>query len=69
MGVAPVILLDDVLSELDPERRAQLLAILAAGGGNQVLVTTTDPFTDVAGFDDVLYHTVRAGVITEDARG
>jgi DNA replication and repair protein RecF len=67
-GVGPVILLDDVLSELDPQRREQLLAILAAGGSNQVLVTTTEPFTDVAGFDDVLYHTVRAGVITQDAR-
>jgi DNA replication and repair protein RecF len=67
-GVGPVILLDDVLSELDPERRAQLLAVLAAGGSNQVLVTTTDPFSGVDGFDDVLYHTVRAGVITEDAR-
>jgi DNA replication and repair protein RecF len=67
-GVAPVILLDDVLSELDPGRRAQLLALLAAGGHNQVLVTTTEPFSGVAGFDDVLYHSVRAGVITEDVR-
>jgi len=64
--VAPVILLDDVLSELDPQRRAQLLALLATGGRNQVLVTTTEPFAGVAGFDDVLYHSVRAGVITED---
>jgi DNA replication and repair protein RecF len=67
-GFAPVILLDDVLSELDPERRAQLLALLAAGGRYQVLVTSTEPFRGVAGFDDVLYHSVRAGVITEDAR-
>jgi DNA replication and repair protein RecF len=66
-GVAPVILLDDVLSELDPDRRAQLLALLAAGR-NQVLVTTTEPFAGVAGFEDVLYHSVRAGVITEDVR-
>jgi DNA replication and repair protein RecF len=67
-GVAPVILLDDVLSELDPERRAQLLALLAAGGRYQVLVTSTEAFRGVAGFDDVVYHSVRAGVITEDAR-
>jgi DNA replication and repair protein RecF len=65
-GVAPVILLDDVLSELDPQRRAQLLALLATPARNQVLVTTTEPFSGVAGFHDVLYHSVRAGVITED---
>jgi DNA replication and repair protein RecF len=64
-GVAPVILLDDVLSELDPLRRAQLLALLATPARNQVLVTTTEPFSGVAGFHDVLYHSVRAGVITE----
>jgi DNA replication and repair protein RecF len=65
-GVAPVILLDDVLSELDPQRRGQLLALLARGG-NQVLVTTAEPISDVAGFDDVVYHSVRAGVIAQDA--
>jgi recombinational DNA repair ATPase RecF len=64
--VAPVILLDDVLSELDPLRRAQLLALLATPARNQVLVTTTEPFSGVTGFHDVLYHSVRAGVITED---
>ena len=51
-----------------PRRRAQLLALLAAGGRNQVLVTTTEPFPGVADFDDVLYHTVRAGVVTQDER-
>jgi DNA replication and repair protein RecF len=66
-GVAPVILLDDVLSELDPDRRAQLLALLAAGGRNQVLVTTTEPFAGVAGFDQVMYHSVSAGVVTQAA--
>ncbi len=66
-GVAPVILLDDVLSELDPGRRAQLLVLLAAGGQNQVFVTTAEPFSSVADFADVLYHTVRAGVVTQDA--
>ncbi len=66
-GVAPVILLDDVLSELDPGRRAQLLVLLAAGGHNQVFVTTAEPFSGVADFADVMYHTVRAGVVTQDA--
>jgi DNA replication and repair protein RecF len=66
-GVAPVILLDDVLSELDPDRRAQLLALLADGGRYQVLVTTTEPFAGGAGFDEVMYHSVRAGVVTDAA--
>jgi DNA replication and repair protein RecF len=65
-GVAPVILLDDVLSELDPGRRAQLLGLLAAGGHNQVFVTTAEPFPGVADFAEVMYHTVRAGVVTQD---
>jgi DNA replication and repair protein RecF len=37
----PVMLLDDVMSELDGERRARLVALLRAGGGQSV-VTTTD---------------------------
>ena len=65
-GVAPVILLDDVLSELDPERRERLLALLATGSRQQVLVTTTEPLTDVGNFEDMLHFTVRAGVVTED---
>jgi DNA replication and repair protein RecF len=67
-GVAPVILLDDVLSELDPGRRTRLLALLAAGGRHQVLVTTTEPLTDIAEFGDVLHHSVRSGVVTEGSR-
>jgi DNA replication and repair protein RecF len=41
-GEAPVVLLDDVLSELDPERRGALQGWLLEGGC-QVIVTTTDP--------------------------
>jgi len=66
-GVAPVILLDDVLSELDPERRRHLLGLLAAGS-HQVLVTTTEPLTEVADFAEVLHFTVRGGVVTRDQR-
>ncbi len=65
-GVAPVILLDDVLSELDPERRRSLLALLASESRHQVLVTTTEPLGDVADFVDVLHFTVRGGVVTPD---
>ncbi len=39
-GSAPVLLLDDVMSELDAARRAMLLTALA--GVNQALLTTTD---------------------------
>jgi DNA replication and repair protein RecF len=39
-GVRPLLLLDDVLSELDPGRRRLLVARVAAGG--QALVTATD---------------------------
>ncbi|MFZ0920768.1 MAG: DNA replication/repair protein RecF [Candidatus Dormiibacterota bacterium] len=66
-GVAPVILLDDVLSELDPERRGRLLTLLAEGS-HQVLVTTTEPLTEVAEFDDVLHFSVRGGAVTQDVR-
>lgn len=68
-GVAPVILLDDVLSELDPERRGRLLGLLAAENRHQVLVTTTEPLTEVADFVDVHHFTVRSGVVTEDEHG
>ncbi len=39
--VAPILLLDDVLSELDPDRRRRLLTAVADGG--QAWVTTADP--------------------------
>ena len=41
-GVAPVLLLDDVLSELDAGRRLRLLAALGAGTGTQALLTTSE---------------------------
>jgi len=38
----PLLLLDDVMSELDAERRARLVAAIVATGG-QALVTATEP--------------------------
>ena len=38
-GATPLVLLDDVLSELDEERRLALSELIAAGG--QTVVTTT----------------------------
>jgi DNA replication and repair protein RecF len=42
-GPRPIVLLDDVFSELDPERAARLSELLAGRG--QVIVTTADPAT------------------------
>lgn len=42
LGYQPLLLLDDVSSELDPERNRQLLDYLEAFDG-QVILTTTDP--------------------------
>jgi DNA replication and repair protein RecF len=39
-GETPILLLDDVMSELDAQRRATLLAALA--GVSQAVVTATD---------------------------
>jgi DNA replication and repair protein RecF len=43
-GATPLLLLDDVFSELDPERRAQLLeAVTSGAGAPQTLITTAEP--------------------------
>lgn len=44
-GVMPVLLLDDVLSELDPVRRRDLLASLASAG-LQTLITSSEPLPE-----------------------
>ena len=41
-GEAPVLLLDDVMSELDPGRRRRLMRTLESPGGGQVLITAAD---------------------------
>jgi DNA replication and repair protein RecF len=41
-GTAPLMILDDVMSELDPERRSRLATRLLEGAG-QALVTATEP--------------------------
>jgi DNA replication and repair protein RecF len=42
-GPRPIVLLDDVFSELDPDRALRLSDLLAGRG--QVIVTTADPAT------------------------
>jgi DNA replication and repair protein RecF len=41
-GAAPLVLLDDVMSELDPSRRRALVELLARTGG-QAVIATADP--------------------------
>jgi DNA replication and repair protein RecF len=62
-GVPPLLLLDDVLSELDPERR-QILASRVARVG-QALITTTDAAMLPASPDQLLE--VTAGAVREAA--
>jgi DNA replication and repair protein RecF len=67
-GTAPLMLLDDVMSELDSARRERLAALVRAEG--QALVTTTDtahvPGADAA---DVALVAVAAGSAVPHARG
>lgn len=69
-GESPVLLLDDVLSELDPERRRDLLTEVAEGG--QSLVSTTEmavlpaSFLDGAHLLQVSGGRVREGAARED---
>lgn len=61
LGEAPVILLDEVLAELDPNRRRALLGRI--GAGHQTLITTTDLNRFDADFvKQAALLTVRAGV-------
>ena len=67
-GRPPLLLLDDVSSELDPERNAFLMHTLASSGA-QVLLTTTDPaLVSRAAGPDTLWLRVEAGELTEDGR-
>jgi DNA replication and repair protein RecF len=58
-GRPPLMLLDDVMSELDTERR-DLLAGLLRGGG-QAVVTATEPEHVPAAIDDELVHVGATG--------
>jgi DNA replication and repair protein RecF len=59
-GSSPVLVLDDVLSELDPDRSAALLANLPAG---QVVITSASPLPPSAHPDRVLEITAGTVVI------
>lgn len=61
-GEWPVLMLDDVMSELDPARRRQLVKYL---GGVQVLITCTDP-DDLAGAEIGAMFRVSGAEITRE---
>ncbi len=62
----PLMLLDDVMSELDRDRRAALVELLTEGGG-QALITTTDLDHVPGGFGPgVARIAVELGRIAED---
>ena len=64
-GEWPVLLLDEVLSELDAERRNFLLA--QVNGVEQVIITTTDPaFFDAALLADMTVLRVEGGRVFEE---
>lgn len=65
-GASPVVMLDDVLSELDRERRSQLLAMLTGSGGAQVLMTTTEPLADLETAPGVRRYRVDDGTVAEE---
>jgi DNA replication and repair protein RecF len=63
---APVIILDDVLSELDPIRRRDLVRLLAEREPQQVLLTTAEPLDDVAPLAVARRLRVDAGRVSEE---
>ncbi len=66
-GMSPVVLLDDVVSELDTQRRTDLLAALAATPAQQVLLATTEPLDGAGAFPGARHFSVQAGSIREVA--
>jgi DNA replication and repair protein RecF len=65
-ATSPVMLLDDVLSELDPERRARLLRTLAGPG--QALISTADARTLPPGVDAARVQIRPADPVAEQDR-
>ncbi|MBV9310949.1 MAG: DNA replication and repair protein RecF [Solirubrobacterales bacterium] len=62
-SASPLMLLDDVMSELDARRREALVEVLHRGGGQSV-ITTTDS-EHVPGADDALHLDVSDGQVLE----
>ncbi|WP_408888427.1 DNA replication/repair protein RecF [Myxococcus faecalis] len=69
-GFLPLLMLDDVSSELDPERNAYLMDYLARSGAQVFLSTTDGSLVRGAAAEDTLWLSVHSGQVTlreEDA--
>jgi recombinational DNA repair ATPase RecF len=64
--VTPLLLLDDVMSELDPERRERLVARLQ-GGGQTLIAAADEESVPAAAMDSVVRAPWRARVRKEAA--
>jgi DNA replication and repair protein RecF len=64
-GTPPVMLLDDVMSELDRHRREALVELLRVSPGQSVITTTDLEHVPGADLDDVARLTVREGHVGE----
>ncbi|MBU8895613.1 DNA replication and repair protein RecF [Corallococcus sp. H22C18031201] len=65
MGFLPLLLLDDVSSELDPERNAYLMNYLAKSGAQVFLTTTDASLVHAAAAQDTLWLSVSTGQVRE----
>ena len=61
LGHLPLLLLDDVSSELDPERNAYLMTYLFGSGAQVVLTTTDGSLVRAAAGEDTRWLSVEAG--------
>ena len=66
IGIEPIILLDDVMSELDTTRRELLIKML--DGYKQVLITTTEKniFESLLQSNQINTFNIKAGTILKD---
>ncbi len=68
-GFLPLLLLDDVSSELDPERNAFLMGYLADSGAQTFLTTTDQAFVQRASGADTRWLAVSGGTVALIERG
>jgi DNA replication and repair protein RecF len=66
LGRPPLLLLDDVSSELDPEKNGHLLRHLSALPGQAVLTTTDRRLLEPAAGDGAVFYRVVAGAFERD---
>jgi DNA replication and repair protein RecF len=63
----PLMLLDDVMSELDRARRQELVTLLREGGGQSVITTTDRDHVPDADDGDVVHLTICDGAVVQEA--